>query len=87
LIALHYSKSERAMHSPKNSQIKLSLRYENLHMVINKHAIIITFRLEIIRIMFHPQTENISKFIYSIYYLALEQSRHINKKFPYIIFI
>jgi hypothetical protein len=37
--------------------------------------------------MFHPQTENISKFIYSIYYLALEQSRHINKKFPYIIFI
>jgi hypothetical protein len=33
------------------------------------------------------QTENISKLIYSIYRFALEQSRHIYKKFLYIIFV
>ena len=32
-------------------------------------------------------TENISVLIYSIYRFALEQSRHINVKFPYNIFV
>ena len=31
--------------------------------------------------------KNISKLVYSIYRFALERSRHINKKFTYIIFV